>query len=154
MSEKTEAMTADQFDAIGNRLHSVSFGEWIKGFNIQLQCSTLSCDGQNIFWAVHPDTMKSDRALEFIAHARQDMRELLAEVSRLRAENRCLEMEADKLSDFLSCYPDARCPVDIEGIDFSCPHGRRWDDDGCIPFEDACWRAAARKETRKDEGND
>lgn len=94
----------------------------------------------------------------FIAHAREDVPALLAEVARLQkvarliglhreAENKKLEQEAAKLADLMCCYSDARCPVEIDRIDFTCPHGRTWDEEGCIPFEDEYWRAAAAKET-------
>lgn len=71
----------------------------------------------------------------------------IEEILTLRAEKQRLEQMVAQLADFLCCYPDARCPVEIDRIDFTCPHGRTWDEDGCIPFEDECWRAAAAKET-------
>ena len=42
----------------------------------------------------------------------------------------------------------------IAQLIFSCPHGRAWDDDGCIPFEDGCWRAAARKAVSERESHE
>lgn len=84
-------------------------------------------------------------------HREAENQELRAEVERLKAENKKLEQEAAKLADLMCCYSDARCPVEIDSINFSCPHGRAWDDDGCIPFEDGCWRAAARKAASEEE---
>ena len=51
----------------------------------------------------------------------------IEEILTLRAEKHRLEQMVAQLADFLCCYPDARCPVEIDRIDFTCPHGRTWE---------------------------
>ena len=95
-----------------------------------------------------PKNDKADAA--FIAAARQAVPDLLAEVERLRAENRQLEKESNQLAEFLSDIDGAflessPCPADLEWLDFECPHKREKMAFGCNDYEVDCWRAAARK---------
>lgn len=108
--KKHQPMTEEQRAEIRRRWSGVSLGEWSHGFDLSLRCNAITCDGKYLFLVVHPDLFKNESALEFLAHARQDMRALLDEVERLRAENQRLEQAANWLADILEEYTDC-CPL-------------------------------------------
>lgn len=101
--KKPQTLTEEQRAEIRRRWSGVSLGDWNHGFDLSLRC-----DGQYLFLVVHPDLFKNESALEFLAHARQDMRALLQEVERLRAENKRLEKAANWLANMLASYEG--CP--------------------------------------------
>lgn len=82
-----EPLTEERIAEIRSRLHGVSLGEWSHGYNLDVKCNAITCEGRHLFWFVHPDPLKNDKNMEFVANARQDMNALLDEVERLRAEN-------------------------------------------------------------------
>lgn len=82
-----EPLTEERIAEIRSRLHGVSLGEWSHGYNLDVKCNAITCEGRHLFWFVHPYPLKNDKNMEFVAHARQDMNALLDEVERLRAEN-------------------------------------------------------------------
>ena len=82
-----EPLTEERIAEIRSRLHGVSLGEWSHGYNLDVKCNAITCEGRHLFWFVHPDPLKNDKNMEFVANARQDIPALLDEVERLRAEN-------------------------------------------------------------------
>lgn len=80
-------MTEERIAEIRSRLHGVSLGEWSHGYSLDVKCNAITCEGRYLFCFVHPDPLKNDKNMEFVAYARQDMNALLDEVERLRAEN-------------------------------------------------------------------
>lgn len=86
-----EPLTEERIAEIRSRLHGVSLGEWSHGYNLDVKCNAITCEGRHLFWFVHPDPLKNDKNMEFVANARQDMNALLDEVERLRAENEKLK---------------------------------------------------------------
>lgn len=82
-----EPLTEERIAEIRSRLHGVSLGEWSHGYNLDVKCNAITCEGRHLFWFVHPDPLKNDKNMEFVAHAREDIPALLDEVERLRAEN-------------------------------------------------------------------
>lgn len=88
-----EPLTRERIAEIRSRLHGVSLGEWSHGYNLDVKCNAITCEGRHLFWFVHPDPLKNDKNMEFVAYARQDMNALLDEVERLRAENEKLREE-------------------------------------------------------------
>ena len=97
MSEKKEPLTDEHLAAIRSRLNGVSLGEWINGYSLDLKCNTITCEGRHLIWFVHPDPLKNDKNMEFVASARKDMGALLEEVERMRVENQRLEKSIDWL---------------------------------------------------------
>lgn len=90
---KNEPLTEERLAEIRSRLHGVSLGELSHGYNLDVKCNAITCEGRHLFWFVHPDPLKNDKNMEFVAYARQDMNALLDEVERLRAENEKLREE-------------------------------------------------------------
>lgn len=86
-----EPMTEERIAEIRSRLHGVSLGQWSHGYNLDVKCNAITCEGRYLFCFVHPDPLKNDKNMEFVAYARQDMNALLDEVERLRAENEQLK---------------------------------------------------------------
>lgn len=84
---KNEPLTEERIAEIRSRLHGVSLGEWSHGYSLDVKCNAITCEGRYLFCFVHPDPLKNDKNMEFVAYARQDMNALLDEVERLRAEN-------------------------------------------------------------------
>lgn len=86
-----EPLTEERIAEIHSRLHGVFLGEWSCGYNLDVKCNAITCEGRHLFWFVHPDPLKNDKNMEFVAHARQNMNALLDEVERLRAEDEQLK---------------------------------------------------------------
>lgn len=82
-----EPLTEERIEEVRSRLHGVSLGEWGYGYSLLTRCNAITCEGNYIILFLHPDPFKNERIMEFVAHARQDMGALLAEVERLRAKN-------------------------------------------------------------------
>ena len=126
---KPQSLTEEQRAEIRRRWSGVSLGDWSHGLT-SLRCNAITCDGQYLFLVVHPDLFKNERALEFLAHARQDMHALLQEVERLQkkieelketAERDDLDGqivlgEADKLAKALADNRICAYNVDDDGI--------------------------------------
>lgn len=127
---KPQPLTEEQRAEIRRRWSGVSLGDWSHGFDLSLRCNAITCDGQYLFLVVHPNLFKNERALEFLAHARQDMHALLQEVERLQkkieelketAERDDLDGqivlgEADKLAKALADNRICAYNVDDDGI--------------------------------------
>lgn len=127
---KPQPLTEEQRAEIRRRWSGVSLGDWSHGFDLSLRCNAITCDGQYLFLVVHPDLFKNERALEFLAHARQDMHALLQRVERLQkkieelketAERDDLDGqivlgEADKLAKALADNGICAYNVDDDGI--------------------------------------
>lgn len=90
---KNEPLTEERLAEIRSRLHGVSLGEWSHGYSLDVKCNAITCEGRHLFWFVHPDPLKNDKNMEFVAYARQDMNALLDEVERLRAKIEQQSME-------------------------------------------------------------
>ncbi|NDO78254.1 hypothetical protein GKZ75_08460 [Kocuria indica] len=75
-----EPMTREQLDAIRERADSATEGRWAW----QEDAVLLAWDGEEASWVLDHGAAFPEDA-EFIAHAREDVPALLAEVERLRA---------------------------------------------------------------------
>lgn len=106
-----EPLTEERIAEISSRLHGVSLGEWSHGYSLDVKCNAITCEGRHLIWFVHPDPLKNDKNMEFVASARQDMGALLEEVERLRAENKRLEQAANWLANMLEYHVDGCCPL-------------------------------------------
>lgn len=144
MSEKAEAMTAEQLDVISIRLNGVSLGEWSHGYSLDVKCNAITCEGRHLIWFVNPDPLKNDKNMEFVSHSRQDMRALLDEVTRLQVENQRLEKSIDWLvskrfpcpRDGSQCYKEIAIRNDTTYAENVCE--QHW--------RDAALRAAMKEE--------
>lgn len=135
MSEKTEAMTPERIAEIKAREGKATPGPWVVDLPDWGECNgIISKNGTQILSAgsciPDPQTAvdyggtvhdwkeeiydygvhKWDDAA-FIAAARQDIPDLLAEVDRLRAENQRLEQAANWLANMLEYHVDGCCPL-------------------------------------------
>lgn len=147
---RPQPLTEEQRAGIRRRWSGVSLGEWSHGFDLSLRCNAITCDGQYLFLVVHPDLFKNERALEFLAYARQDMYALLQEVERLWAENEVLEEALDSLGDFIRYRLDY-CAADFvgEGIDYApckCEYNPEEGNNRCFVN---CWAEAFKKQAEK-----
>ena len=113
----------------------------------------------------NPTNDKADAA--FIAHARQAVPDLLAEVERLRAENKRLEKAANWLANMLECHVDGCCPLRFAiendenipkidgckgtylGEEVGDPFECRYDENVRVSGRLNCWVEAAVKATSK-----
>lgn len=152
MSDKNrpQTLTEEQHAEIRRRWSGVSLGKWSHGFDLSLRCNAITCEGKYLFLVVHPDLFKNENALEFLAHARQDMHALLQEVERLQAENEVLEEALDSLGDFIRYQLDY-CAGDFvgEGINYApCKLEDNPEEDNyrCLVN---CWAEAFKKQAEK-----
>lgn len=149
-----EPLTEERIAEIRSRLHGVSLGEWSHGYSLDVKCNAITCEGRYLFCFVHPDPLKNDKNMEFVAYARQDMNALLDEVERLRAENQVLEKALEDLGFFVRTKLDY-CPADFigEGIDedtnFSC-HTEYDQDNASMKCYGDCWADAFRNQAEND----
>ena len=149
-----EPLTEERIAEIRSRLHGVSLGEWSHGYSLDVKCNAITCEGRYLFCFVHPDPLKNDKNMEFVAYARQDMNALLDEVERLRAENEVLEKALEDLGFFVRTKLDY-CPADFigEGIDkdtdFTC-YAEYDPDSGSIKCYGDCWADAFRNQAEND----
>lgn len=147
---KPQPLTEEQRAEIRRRWSGVSLGEWSHGFDLSLRCNAITCDGQYLFLVVHPDLFKNESALEFLAHARQDMHALLYEGERLRAENEVLEEALDSLGNFVRENLDY-CAADFvgEGIGYAPCELEDNPEEGNNRCLVNCWAEAFKKQAEK-----
>lgn len=105
MSEKAEAMTAERIAEIKAREGKATPGPWVDSCEIKKTsrgvnacCGVRADRGIGEICPLVAYGLKSEDA-EFFAHARQDIPDLLAEVDRLRAENKRLERQVMQLAE-------------------------------------------------------
>lgn len=93
----TDPMTQERLDAIKARCEAATLGPWYVEYEMDGPFAEPQCiqgpenvttyhDAYNDY-RVSAVVEMAEADLEFIAHARQDIPDLLAEVERLRAEN-------------------------------------------------------------------
>lgn len=140
-------MNKKQIKDIQSRHDKTTQGTWIDTCEIRnTGYGMRACHGVRVMEMEINDLiatgLKEDDAI-FVAAAHQDIPKLLAEVKKLNSENA-------RLAAWLACFSDVRCPATINAISFECPRGLQWDEETCLPFENNCWRAAAKiKNTKK-----
>lgn len=111
MSEKAEAMTAERIAEIKAREGKATPGPWVDklhvaqtadGLEFGRSYSVIAKDG-GVCMLYKGDRYNGyynqDADAAFIASARQDIPDLLAEVERLRAENKRLERQVMQLAE-------------------------------------------------------
>lgn len=115
MSEKTEAMTAERIAEIKAREGKATPGPWVaneyaSGVDLGYKpdhertwgygCGNdFVCDLNDGEYHEYCSQEEQRANAEFITHARQDIPDLLAEVERLRAENKRLERQVMQLAE-------------------------------------------------------
>lgn len=168
MSDERKPMTDEELDAIKGRLAAITEWPWIAfcrtgvRHRMGITNKRLFDDGDSpevldvVELGDNAGGIKSEADAAFIANAPDDIARLLAEVERLREENKrlCGELErlheeADWLADWLEiespyCYEcefkDERYSEYEENITW-CAHAPDGTNDTC----DQSWRKAARK---------
>lgn len=147
-----EQLTEKRIAEIRSRLHGVSLGEWSHGYNLDVQCNAITCEGRHLFWFVHPDPLKNEKNMEFVAHSRQDMGALLAEVKRLREEvarqEQVIWFFSEAVKDFFRYEVKLGTPKEYKveiGGEYPVANRETWNE----PY----WRKDADIETRGNPGN-
>ena len=79
-----DPMTREQFDAIRERVDATTEGPWTRWAGLDDRDNSVASDGREDAPTVADVIPEKDDAV-FIAHAREDVPALLAEVERLRA---------------------------------------------------------------------
>jgi len=94
-------MNEEQIEEIRKRAEAVARGEWYVGVD-----GSVNDRRDDFNWKIAEVKEKSDA--EFIAHAREDIPALLAEVERLREEVRYLEEDVERWRDLCE-HADRMC---------------------------------------------
>lgn len=147
-----EPLTEERIEEVRSRLHGVSLGEWSHGYSLDMKCNAITCEGRYLFCFVHPDPLKNEKNMEFVANARQDMGALLAEVERLRAEvarqEEVIWFFSEAVKDFARYEVKLGTPKEYKteiGGEYPVANRETWNE----PY----WRKAADMATRENKGN-
>lgn len=82
-----KAMSVETLDEIETRAEAATKGPWRKTSDILKDCGCISTRSEDLFRSyASPPTIQTSRDCDFIAHAREDVPWLVAEVRRLLKE--------------------------------------------------------------------
>ena len=154
MMKKHEPMTEEQLLAIKARAEAATPGPW----GIEHVERRIWGGSERVCFLFGQDRRQNENNGVFIAHARQDIPDLLAEVERLRAEVARLKDEVASLEQELKFSGETECELIKKLFDLKICH-KKWicEQDGSseLNFEGEtgchfCWRQWAIMKARKE----